>query len=105
MQPRTQDSSPPAELRAIKWFTLTHAAGLLAFVLLMGGFFWYLHHVMEDQQRQALYRDIEWAQQSIRLGLREHQDEIAGSAVDWALARRGPPAPARDFPRRPPRLA
>ncbi|MEI8302831.1 MAG: PAS domain S-box protein [Burkholderiales bacterium] len=105
MQPRTQDSSPPAELRAIKWFTLTHAAGLVAFGLLMGGFFWYLHHVMEDQQRQALYRDIEWAQQSIRLGLREHQDEIAGNAVEWALARRGPPPPARDFLARHPDLA
>jgi PAS domain S-box-containing protein len=75
----TFDGSARAELRAIQWFSLTHAAGLLAFAALMGGFLWYLHQVEEDQQRQTLYRDIEWAQQSIRLRLREAQDELSAS--------------------------
>ena len=99
MQPKPLDTSLSAELRAIKWFTLTHAAGLLTFALLMSGFFWYLHRVEEEQQRQALYRDIEWAQQSIRLKLREHQEEVMASAPEWALpeAADSPRTLARDF--------
>ena len=107
MQPKALDTSLSAELRAIKWFTLTHAAGLLAFALLMGAFFWYLHRVEEDQQRQALYRDIEWAQQSIRLKLREHQEEVMASAPEWALAETAdsPRTLARDFLARNPAIA
>ena len=76
------DVSPHAELRSIQWFTLTHAAGLLTFAVLMGALMWYLQAVEEDHQRQALYRDIEWAQQSIRLRLRDTQDELTASARD-----------------------
>jgi PAS domain S-box-containing protein len=86
MTPEALSSSPRAELRAIKWFTLTHAAGLLLFALIMGGFFWYLHVIEAEQQRQTLYRDVEWAQQSLRLRLRQNQDEISASTSDWALS-------------------
>jgi hypothetical protein len=78
-----------AELRAVKWFTLTHALGLGAFVLLMGSFFWYLKHIEQDQQRQAMYRDIEWAQQAMRLKWRELQDEMLLQAPHWASAVEG----------------
>ncbi len=107
MPSKTLDTSLRAELRAIQWFTTTHAAGLLVFTLLMGGFFWYLHRVEEDQQRQALYRDIEWSQQSIRLKMRETQEEIMASAPDWALPEAGgeTTAHARDFLGRHPSLA
>ena len=107
MQPKPLDNSLSAELRAIKWFTLTHAAGLLAFALLMGSFFWYLHRVEEDQQRQALYRDIEWAQQSIRLKMREHQEEVIASAPEWVLpeASDSPRTLARGFLARNPAIA
>jgi hypothetical protein len=86
MKPKALSSSPRAELRAIKWFTLTHALGLLLFAALLGGFFWYVHRVEQLQQRQALYRNVEWAQQSLRLKLRENRDEIMASALDWAAS-------------------
>ncbi|HWS73852.1 MAG TPA: PAS domain S-box protein, partial [Quisquiliibacterium sp.] len=86
MPAKALSSSSRAELRAIKWFTLTPALGLALFALLIATFLWYLNRVGLDQQRQTLYRDIEWAQQSIRLALREDQDEIVASAPDWALA-------------------
>ena len=86
MPAKALSSSPRAELRTIKWFTLTPALGLVLFALLIATFLWYLNRVGLDQQRQTLYRDIEWAQQSIRLALREDQDEIVASAADWALA-------------------
>lgn len=107
MTPKKLDTSLRAELRAIQWFTLTHAAGLLMFGLLMGAFFWYLHRVEEDQQRQALYRDIEWTQQSIRLKMRETQEEIMAAAPDWALPEgiEDSRAHARDFLARHPALA
>ena len=86
MSDKALSSSSRAELRALKWFTLTPALGLILFALLIASFLWYLNRVGLDQQRQTLYRDIEWAQQSIRLALREDQDAIVASAPDWALA-------------------
>ncbi len=79
-----QTPSPSAELRAIKWFTFTHAVGLALFVLLMGSFFWYLQRLETQQQQQRLYRDIEWAQQSMRLKWRENQDPVMSMAPEWA---------------------
>lgn len=86
MSAKALRSSSRAEVRAFKWFMLTPALGLALFALLIGTFLWYLNRVGLDQQRQTLYRDIEWAQQAIRLALREDQDEIVASAPDWALA-------------------
>jgi PAS domain S-box-containing protein len=94
MTRHTLDGPAGAELRAIQWFTLTHAAGLLAFAVLMGGLLWYLHQVEEDQQRQTLYRDIEWAQQSIRLRLRDAQDELSASGPQELAAGRAEVAQA-----------
>ena len=101
-------STPNSELRAIKWFTLTHALGLLLFVALMVTFLWYVQHLEEDQQMQGMYRDIEWAQQSLRLKLRENQEEMLSLAPDWAstVERGGNPATqVRDFLRRNPDVA
>ena len=86
MSTKTPGSSSGAELRAIKWFTLTHALGLVMFALLMAGFFWYLNYAEADAQRQALYRDIEWAQQSLRLKLRENQEEVSAAVPSWNLS-------------------
>mgnify|MGYP001339380658 CR=1 FL=1 len=76
-------NSSSAELRAMKWFTVTHGLGLAAFVALLGTFFWYLHRIEYDTQRQAMYRDIEWAQQSMRLRWREMQEELQTQAPTW----------------------
>ncbi len=72
------------ELRAIKWFNLTHAFGLSLFLAAMIGFFWYLQIIEARHQQQGLYRDIEWAQQSMRLKWREDQDRLMTVAPAWA---------------------
>lgn len=72
------------ELRAIKWFNLTHAFGLSLFLAAMIGFFWYLQIIEARHQQQGLYRDIEWAQQSMRLKWREDQDRLMTVAPSWA---------------------
>ncbi len=72
------------EVRAIKWFNLTHAFGLSLFLAAMIGFFWYLQIIEARHQQQGLYRDIEWAQQSMRLKWREDQDRLMTLAPSWA---------------------
>lgn len=69
---------------AIRWFNLTHALGLALFIGAMGGFFWYLQHIEARHLQQGLYRDIEWAQQSLRLKWREDQDRLTAVAGQWA---------------------
>lgn len=86
MTPKALSSTSRAELRAMNWFTLTHGIGLLLFALLIAALLWYLNRAGVEQQRQTLYRDIEWAQQSIRLQLRDNQDEIVAATSDWALS-------------------
>jgi PAS domain S-box-containing protein len=73
-----------SEEHAIRWFTLTHAVGLLLFVGLMSAFFWYLHVSEQEQQRQLLFRDVEWAQQNIRLRLSDAKDLSAQYSPEWA---------------------
>ena len=74
-----------AELRAIQWFTLTHALGLLLFVLLMATLLWYLRNTETSQQQQALYRDIEVVQQALRLRWREHKEKLENEGTSWAI--------------------
>ncbi len=100
-------STRRAEMRAIRWLSLSHAFGIGLFVLLMGAFFWYLRTLEADQQKQTLYRDLASAQTALRRELRDDQDElvlVAGAwlergrhgsvlidkAIDDFLARRGP---------------
>jgi PAS domain S-box-containing protein len=73
-----------SEEQAIRWFTFTHAVGLLLFVGLMAAFFWYLHVSEQEQQRQTLFRDVEWAQQNIRLRLSDAKDLAAQYSPEWA---------------------
>jgi PAS domain S-box-containing protein len=73
-----------SEEQAIRWFTFTHAVGLLLFVGLMTAFFWYLHVSEEEQQKQTLFRDVEWAQQNIRLRLSDAKDLAAQYSPEWA---------------------
>jgi PAS domain S-box-containing protein len=86
MPAKALSSSPRAELRAIRWFSLTHGIGLLLFTVMIAGLLFYLHRMEVEQQRGTLYRDIDWAQQSIRLRLRDAQDEIVAASADWALS-------------------
>jgi PAS domain S-box-containing protein len=74
-----------AELRAIQWFTLTHALGLVLFVMLMATLLWYLRNTETQQQQQALYRDIEVVQQALRLRWREHKERLENESSAWAI--------------------
>ncbi len=84
MKTRNDPSTRRAEMRAIRWLSLSHAFGIGLFVLLMGAFFWYLRSVEADQQRQALYRDLASAQTALRRELRDDQDEIGLVAEEWS---------------------
>ncbi|RPH67403.1 MAG: PAS domain S-box protein [Burkholderiales bacterium] len=84
MKTRNDPSTRRAEMRAIRWLSLSHALGIGLFVLLMGAFFWYLRSVEVDQQKQTLYRDIASAQTALRRELRDDQDEISLLAEEWS---------------------
>ncbi|MCC7059395.1 MAG: PAS domain S-box protein [Burkholderiaceae bacterium] len=85
MKPRSDPSTRRAEMRAMRWLSLSHAFGVGLFVLLMSTFFWYLKSVEADQQKQTLYRDVASAQTALRRELRDDRDEIGLMAEEWAL--------------------
>jgi len=92
MNTRTEPSTRRAEMRAIRWLSLSHAFGIGLFVVLMGVFFWYLQQLESDQQKQTLYRDISGAQTALRREFRDDQDELVLAAPEWAArAQRGQP--------------
>ncbi|HLT27802.1 MAG TPA: hypothetical protein VK047_14055, partial [Zeimonas sp.] len=76
MNTRSDSSTRRAEMRAIRWLSLSHAFGIGLFVVLMGVFFWYLQQLEADQQKQTLYRDITGAQTALRREFRDDQDEV-----------------------------
>jgi PAS domain S-box-containing protein len=88
MKTRNDPSTRRAEMRAIRWLSLSHAFGIGLFVLLMGAFFWYLRSVEVDQQKQALYRDVASAQTALRRELRDDQDEVGLVAEEWSTRAR-----------------
>ncbi|MEN9314294.1 MAG: hypothetical protein RIS35_687, partial [Pseudomonadota bacterium] len=49
MPAKALSTSPRAELRAIKLFSLTHGVGLLLFTVMIAGLLWYLHRVEIEQ--------------------------------------------------------
>ncbi len=72
-----------SKLRALNWYATLPFAGMLAFVGVMAAFFLYLHRTEADQQTQMLYRDVEWAQQSLVLRWRSNQDLIVANGTSW----------------------
>ncbi|MCD6680644.1 MAG: PAS domain S-box protein [Burkholderiaceae bacterium] len=100
MNARSDPSTRRAEMRAIRWLSLSHAFGIGLFVVLMAFFFWYLQELEADQQKQTLYRDIAGAQTALRREFRDDQDELVLAAPEWsARAHRGQPIgkPVTDF--------
>ena len=82
MTERPSAPSASVELRAIKWFTLAHVFGLVLFAAIVIAFFWYLNDAARYERQQALYQDIDAAQQAIRLRLRENHDAIVAAAAE-----------------------
>jgi PAS domain S-box-containing protein len=72
-----------SKLRALNWYATLPVAGMLAFVGVMAAFFLYLHRTEADQQNQLLYRDVEWAQQSLILRWRANQDSVVANSPSW----------------------
>jgi PAS domain S-box-containing protein len=69
----------------LRWYTAAPLVGLLAFALLMAALFAYVHSTEREQRKQALYRDMESAQQIWRVKLRDHLDTLSLHAADLAL--------------------
>jgi PAS domain S-box-containing protein len=67
----------------LNWYAILPVVAMVAFVLLMGALFWYLHRSEAEQQRQQLFRDVEWAQQNTALRWRDNQDVVVANSLNW----------------------
>ena len=76
-------NSPLRDWKSARWFAAMPLVGMLAFVLVMLAFFWYLERTEAKQQTQTLYRDVEWAQQNLRLRWRNNQDVVVAAIDKW----------------------
>ena len=83
MSKQTAFRSAASEWRVWRFLGFAHLSGILIFLGVMAGFLWYVERVENRERQEALYRDIEWAQQSLRLHLRESRDNLARSAPVW----------------------
>ena len=83
MSRQTAFRSAASEWRVWRFLGLAHLSGIVIFLGVMAGFLWYVESVEKRERQEALYRDIEWAQQSLRLHLREVRDNLARSAPVW----------------------
>ena len=83
MSKQTAFRSAASEWRVWRFLGLAHLSGILIFLGVMAGFLWYVERVENRERQEALHRDIEWAQQSLRLHLRESRDNLARSAPVW----------------------
>ena len=83
MSKQTAFRSAASEWRVWRFLGFAHLSGILIFLAVMAGFLWYVESVEKRERQQALHRDIEWAQQSLRLHLRESRDTLSRSAPVW----------------------
>ena len=83
MPRQTAFRSAASEWRVWRFLGFAHLSGILIFLAVMAGFLWYVESVEKRERQEALFRDIEWAQQSLRLHLRESRDNLARSAPVW----------------------
>ena len=86
MSRQTAFRSAASEWRVWRFLGFAHLSGILIFLAVMAGFLWYVESVEKRERQEALFRDIEWAQQSLRLHLRESRDNLARSAPVWVAA-------------------
>jgi len=86
MSKQTAFRSAASEWRVWRFLGFAHLSGILIFLGVMAGFLWYVERVENRERQEALHRDIEWAQQSLRLHLREARDNLARSAPVWVAA-------------------
>jgi PAS domain S-box-containing protein len=63
-----------------RWYWLAPLLAMVLFVGVMLTLFWALRRDEIDRQQQGLYRDVEWAQQVMRLRMQTNQDEVISMA-------------------------
>ncbi|MGE0798970.1 MAG: PAS domain S-box protein [Lautropia sp.] len=83
MSKQTAFRSAASEWRVWRFLGAAHLSGIVIFLAVMAGFLWYVEYVEKRERQEALYRDIEWAQQSLRLHLRESRDTLSTMAPIW----------------------
>lgn len=77
----TASGRRPLDRKAI-W--LLPNAAVISFILAMGALLYVLHRQETEQQRAALVRDIQWAEQTIRLHLQANQEVLTQFANEMA---------------------
>ena len=73
----------PSDWLAWRFLGLAHMAGLVLFIVMMAGFLWYVGHIERQERQTSLLRDTDWAQQSLKLSLRELQAHLVRLAPLW----------------------
>ncbi|MEX3547857.1 MAG: oxygen sensor histidine kinase FixL [Burkholderia sp.] len=89
-------SGTPAESQPSRWhhgpwwsnsYLLTPLLSILVFLVVMSLILWSLNRREQQQQEDALYRNVAWAQQQIRLSMTSAQEQLQAFARDIALGR------------------
>jgi PAS domain S-box-containing protein len=62
------------------WYWLTPLLAIALFVAMMMAVFWWLNTEDAKQRHEALVRDMDWSQQSVRLRLQSTQDQLVALA-------------------------
>ncbi len=65
---------------AARWYWLTPLVSIVLFMAMMGGILWWLNDQEKSLRRDTLLRDVETAQQTLRLRLLSNQDTLAALA-------------------------
>jgi len=82
LKPANAEKPVPLGLhsRSMRWMLLTPLLAVIALAALMGATVWYLTETEESQREQALIRDVDSAQRTIRERLKASEDDLASFA-------------------------
>ena len=75
-----------AELQSLRRWLVAPTLGLLLFLGLMTSAFFYAQESDQEQQQQALVRDLEWAQQALKIRWQTHTESVSAAALEWSRA-------------------
>ena len=64
----------------VRWYWLMPLLAIVLFVVMMAGILWWLNEQDRSQRRDALYRDVESLQQTLRLKIFSHQEALQALA-------------------------
>ncbi len=86
LKPANAEKPVPLGLhsRSMRWMLLTPLLAVIALAALMGATVWYLTETEESQREQALIRDVDSAQRTIRERLKASEDDLASFAREFS---------------------